>query len=43
MRVKSQLFLGNGIILGAFGLVSIVSIISITSLITNSGWVSHTY
>ncbi|MDC0335870.1 CHASE3 domain-containing protein [Pseudodesulfovibrio sp.] len=43
MRVKSQFFIGNAIILGVFLVVSIVSIISIRSLITNSKWVSHTY
>ena len=43
MRVKTKLFLVNGIILSIVLLVSVISILGIRSLVEDSQWVTHSY
>lgn len=43
MKVRSQLFWGNGSIIGMFIIISILVVIGVNKLITNASWVTHTY
>lgn len=43
MKVRSQLFWGNGIIIGLFIIISIIIVTSVNKLITNSTLVTHTH